>query len=456
MSREEMVFEIGPIRPPSEAGSLLLRVTQGCTWNKCKFCDVYRSTPFRAYSAQEVKRSVDMIAAYRQRILELGARTAEGRDTVGKGTAGRNAADKDAAGSDAAGEDAAGSGTADKDAAGRGTACKDTAGKGMAGKDTADGEASGEGTPLPVPDHRAAMADMRTLGPEEQNCYFMVYNWLRSGGDTVFLQDGNTVVLSSGRLADVLRYLKEKIPGIRRITSYGRAESLARVPAEQLKELAEAGLDRIHSGFESGSDAVLALINKGATAEQEITAGRKIREAGIELSVYFMPGVGGRALSAENARETARVVSAIDPDFVRLRTSVIKPGTGLWTDVEEGRLIPCTDREKVLEIRELIERVSGCTGVLKSDHIINLLPAVEGSLESGREHMLAVIDSFLGLPEGEQRRFQLARRANLVETMEDMMFLDREMDQKIDQVCRRVRDPESWEELMNGYLRHYI
>ena len=39
-----MKYEIGPIRPPSEAQSLLIRVTRGCHWNKCKFCGLYKNT----------------------------------------------------------------------------------------------------------------------------------------------------------------------------------------------------------------------------------------------------------------------------------------------------------------------------------------------------------------------------------------------------------------------------
>ncbi len=82
---------------------------------------------------------------------------------------------------------------------------------------------------------------------------------------------------------------------------------------------------------------MLALINKGVTSEQEITAGKRIKETGIELSVYFMPGIGGKALSEENALETARVVRAIDPDFVRIRTAVINKGTDLWQEYLDGK-----------------------------------------------------------------------------------------------------------------------
>ena len=130
--------------------------------------------------------------------------------------------------------------------------------------------------------------------PEQQNCYYVVANWLLNGGKNVFLQDGNTLALSGGRLSEVLIYLKKAFPQIERITSYGRAENLSKVSAEQFAELKEAGLDRIHSGYESGSDKVLQMVNKGVTSRQQITAGKNIKAGGLELSVYFMPGLGGK------------------------------------------------------------------------------------------------------------------------------------------------------------------
>lgn len=376
-------FEIGPIRPPSEAGSLLLRVTRGCSWNRCKFCSLYRNMRFRAYPAEEVKEAIDVISEYRERILS--GRLADGRLS-----------------------------------------------------------------------YRVMTEDMKRLSEEAKGCYYMVYNWLENGGDSVFLQDGNTMALAPERLAAILRYLKEKIPGITRVTSYGRAESLAKITIEQYKDLADAGLSRIHSGFESGSDRVLALINKGVTAAQEIEAGRRIKVSGIELSVYFMPGIGGKALSGENALETARVINAIDPDFVRLRTSVIQEGSELFEEAVKGSLIPCTDLDKVLEIRSLIENIQDCGGYLASDHIINLLQDVEGRLDADKGRMLQKIDEFLALPEEDRKMFQLARRTGRVTLLPDMEDLDSRTLERIRDVSRSVTDPEEWERLLHRYLTRYI
>ena len=64
----EKTFRIGPIRPPSEADSLLLQVTNGCTWNKCKFCQLYRHTKFKAYSADSIKEDINNMVQYAERI----------------------------------------------------------------------------------------------------------------------------------------------------------------------------------------------------------------------------------------------------------------------------------------------------------------------------------------------------------------------------------------------------
>ncbi|MDR2295273.1 MAG: radical SAM protein [Clostridiales Family XIII bacterium] len=377
------VFEIGPIRPPSEAGSLLLRVTKGCTWNKCKFCALYRKTDFRAYPTEELLRTIDRIVYYRDRI--------EAR----RGPGGAY-------------------------------------------------------------DYEAISRDMEPHAPEEQECYYMVLNWLANGGRSAFLQDGNTMALSPGRLVKILRYLKESLPEIQRITSYGRAESLAKISVEQYLELKAAGLSRIHSGFESGSDEVLALIQKGVTARQEILAGQNVKKAGIEFSVYFMPGIGGKALSEKNAVETADVINQINPDFVRLRTTVINRGTDLWKEAEAGNYRPCTDMEKLLEIRLLISEITRCDGCLAGDHIINLLQHVSGRLDRDKTRMLAAIDDFLRLPRREQRRFQLARRAGMVVRPQDLQGLDPDEAARIDAVCASVTEPDEWEELLNRYLRRYI
>lgn len=376
-------FRIGPIRPPSEATSLLLQVTNGCTWNKCRFCRIYRHTKFKAYSADSIRRDIDTMVLYAQRARRH-------RDSSGRW---------------------------DIDSLNR--------------------------------------EIMMSKGDERQ-CFYMVANWLVNGGENVFLQDGNTTALSSGRLTDVLVYLRQAFPGIKRITSYGRAENLSRISAEEFAELKAAGLDRIHSGFESGSDAVLSLINKGTTAQQEITAGRNIKAGGIELSVYFMPGIGGRDLTAENPEGMAEVINSISPDFVRIRTAVVKPGTELYDDFFTGKYTLCSDDEKILEIRRLIEASETEGTVLVSDHIINLLQQVSGRLDTDRNRMLGIIDGYLGMPEEERVMFRLARRMAKVISPDDMKRLSEADIEDIRHIMYTTADSYSLEVKINNMMCSFI
>lgn len=384
MEQQERTFRIGPIRPPSEANSLLLQVTNGCTWNKCKFCQLYRHTKFKAYSADSIKADIDNIA-YQADIIRRYQ------------------------------------------------------------------------TPLGAWDIDGLNQELGQIpSEEERQCFYMVANWLVGGGENVFLQDGNTTALSSGRLSDVLIYLKQAFPGIKRITSYGRAENLSRVSAEEYAELKEAGLDRIHSGFETGSDAVLQKINKGVTQQQEITAGKNIKAGGIEFSVYFMPGVGSKELTKENAEGTSHVINEIGPDFLRIRTAAVKPGTGLYEDYQNGQLTLCSDEEKLLEIRTVIERASEIDTRVVSDHIINLLQGVEGHIVLDRQKMLDMIDGYLNKPEYEKRLYQAARRMALVNGPGDMKYLDQSRVDQIESLIRAIPDPYEWEEKMNALIGRYI
>lgn len=376
-------FRVGPIRPPSEANSLLLQVTQGCTWNKCKFCQLYRHTGFKAYSADSIKADIDNMAYIADRI--------ENYRLAGGGW--------------------------------------DIAGINRELSQTSGGE---------------------------RESFYMVANWLINGDGSVFLQDGNTTALSSGRLSDVLIYLKQAFPQITRITSYGRAQNLAKVSPEEFAELKVAGLDRIHSGFESGSDEVLKLINKGVTAAEEITAGKNVKAGGIEFSVYFMPGVGGKALTEENARGMSEVINEINPDFIRIRTAAIKPQTGLYEDYLRGDFILCSEDDKVREIRSIIERAEGIETRLVSDHITNLLQTVEGSLKTDKDYMLGIIDHYLAMPEEDKRLYQAARRTIGILSPESMDYLSANDMNRLKGMADAVSDPYEWEIAMNEIISNYI
>jgi radical SAM superfamily enzyme YgiQ (UPF0313 family) len=194
---------------------------------------------------------------------------------------------------------------------------------------------------------------------------------------------------------------------------------LARKPVEDLKRLKEAGLNRIHVGLESGSDEVLSYVNKGVTAKQQIEGGRRVVAAGIELSEYVMPGLGGKRLSREHALETARVLNAIDPHFIRIRSLAIPAETRLREKWERGEFERLSDEEIVRELRLFFEHLDGINSYVASDHILNLLEDLEGKLPEAKPALLSVIDRFLSLPREERLLFQLGRRLGLFRSLSD-------------------------------------
>ena len=376
-------FEIGPIRPPSEADSLLLRITRNCPWNKCKFCALYRDQKFSTRSIEEIKEDIDQIAAYRNDILSW---------------------------------------------------------------------ASGGG----ANSSQYIREQLYGLPQETAQRYMYIMQWMNNGEESVFLQDANTVVLTFDKLREILTYLREKLPNIKRVTSYGRVESLVKFSVQQLSGLREAGLDRIHSGYESGSDQVLELIQKGYTKAQEIEAGQKIKASGMELSVYYMPGVGGKELSDDNALETADVVSQVNPDFVRIRTFVSHHGTDLMEDINSGHIKECTDQEKMLEIKKMIENITDADGLLYSDHIINLHEDVGGNLKTDKERMLSVFDAFEKLDPYDQKRYQIARRMGMLRSVSQMPLLGDEHMGKVEMYLSQLDSEEKFENFLLRLLRRYI
>jgi len=295
------MFEQGVIRPPSEASSLLVRVTRNCPWNQCLFCPAYKGTKFSKRTVEEVKKDIDEMAE--------------------------------------------------------------------------------------------------------------VYKGYKI--KTAFLQDGDTLVLKTEDVLEILRYLKEKFPSIERITSYARAPTLRRRTVEELKKLKEAGLTRIHVGLESGSYKVLKMVKKGITPEDIVTGGLHVKEAGMELSEYIMPGLGGRTLSEEHAKETARLLNIIEPDFIRVRTFAMHPMSPMQKMVKEGTFVPMTDEEIVAEIRLLVENLRQMHSYFScGDFSLNLLMHVDGWLDEKKDYMLKELDKFLSLNKRQKQAYSLLRRSS--------------------------------------------
>lgn len=342
-------FEQGPIRPPSEAYSLLLRVTRNCPWNRCEFCHTYKKERFSLRTVEEVKKDIDAVQEIISEMKSLSWRYGFG------------------------------------------------------------GEIDVSLVNLILQDPQHFFDGFRSVAL-----------WLYDGGKNVFLQDGDNLILKTSQLVEILKYLKETFPSVERITTYARAKTVSRKRGEELQDLFQAGLSRIHIGLETGYDPLLQYMKKGVTAQEHIEAGIKVKGSGISLSEYVILGLGGKEMWREHAVETAKVLNQINPDFIRVRTLKVLGTMPLYKKMEKGEFILLSDDEMVKEERLLIEHLEGITSTFVSDHILNLLQEVEGKLPEEKDKMLNHIDRYLSLPKGEKDNFRLGRRAGIYQSVEDL------------------------------------
>jgi radical SAM superfamily enzyme YgiQ (UPF0313 family) len=294
-----MPYEVGPIRPPSEAASLLIRATRNCPWNKCLFCPTYKGTRFERRPLEDVLQDIDRAAEFHGDVFR-----------------------------------------------------------------------------------------------------------------TAFLQDANSLVMKTDDLVQILTRLQELFPSVQRVTSYARARTVARKSPEELKQLHEAGLSRLHIGLESGYDPLLDYMQKGVTSDLVIEGGNKVVESGISLCLYVVLGLGGRLrLEGEetwrnHALQTARVLNEVNPDYIRVRTLTVRQGIPLYEKLLAGEFEESSDAEKVREERLLIEKLE-VTSYFASDHSTNILMDVRGQLPEDKEAMLSTMDRYLELTQEEQLNFRL-------------------------------------------------
>ncbi len=297
MLPRRLQFEQGPIRPPSEAHSLLVRVSRNCPWNKCAFCPVYKNDLYSRRTVADVVADLD--------------------------------------------------------------------------------------------------AMLEQYGPNVE---------------TVFLQDANPLQTKVDDLVAMVEAIRDRFSSVQRVTTYARSKTLARRSLEDLIRIRKAGLDRVHVGMESGNAQVLELVSKGSTREEQIHGGQQAKAAGFELSEYVMPGLGGEQHSAAHADHSASALVAIRPDFIRLRTTAVIPGTTLEELQDTGRFVPLSEVALVEEIRRFLDGLRGLETRLESDHMLNLLMDLRGDLPRDLDRLIGICDTFLNLPELLQNKYVLARR----------------------------------------------
>ena len=373
-------FELGPIRPPSEGQdrSLLIRVTRNCPWNRCLFCNTYKGQKFQYRSETEVKDDIDAARALAEELKAASWRL------------------------------------------------------GLGGRMT-------NSVLSAIMNGNSGFRGRGLLNPQEEelriHSLVNVANWLASGGRTAFLQDANTLIMRTPELVEVIRYLKESLPSIERVTSYARAKTATKRSLEELSELRQAGLSRLHVGLESGADEVLEYVQKGVTAAEHVRGGRNVVESGISLSEYVMPGLGGKRWSERHAVESARVLNEVTPDFIRMSSLIVRRGSTLYQRVESGDFQILEEDEVVAEIALFIENLN-CQSYVTSDQMSNLLWEVEGQLPQDKHAMLDTIAQYQSKRPLERLKFRLERR--LGSYLSVYGGLSEEMDAQVDRAARAL------------------
>ena len=176
--------------------------------------------------------------------------------------------------------------------------------------------------------------------------------------ERIFVADGDALIIPMTRLREIFKYLNEKFPEAERISIYGSPKSIQIKTPEELKELREMGLKLVYLGMESGNDKVLMNVNKGVTKNELIEAGRKVREAGIPLSVTVIAGLGGKENSLEHALETADAVSKMNPDYFSILSLMVEEGTKLYEDYAAGKFKMLSNVEVLEEIKNMIANIN--------------------------------------------------------------------------------------------------
>jgi len=288
-----MNYEGIVIRPPSEAESLILQVTLGCSHNRCTFCPTYKGRRFQIKDLEKIKEEIDEAAVY---------------------------------------------------------------------------------------------------GPFRK----------------VFLADGDALIIPQPKLKIILEYLREKIAGLRRVGIYGNAKSILRKSVAELKELKERKLGIVYLGVETGDEALLEKIRKGATYQQMVEAGRRVKEAGITLSVMVLLGLAGEENAQRHARETARILSDIDPDFASALTLMVVPGTPLYEEMRAGRFQLPTPIQMLEELGTIVANSSFSQCYFTSYHASNYLP-IKARFPRDKEAVVRLIQEVVSSRDSSRLRPEFLR-----------------------------------------------
>ncbi len=234
--------------------------------------------------------------------------------------------------------------------------------------------------------------------------------------DSIFLGDSDN--LTHKELPEIVKHIRKTFPEAKRITAYARAKTIIKRKMGFLTDVRKAGLDRLHIGLESGDEVVLDWLCKGAKPEEMVEAGLRARQAGFEVSFYVLSGAGGRNRWKEHAINSARVLNAAKPDFIRLRTLTLKKGTPLKKKLESGEFEITPPLERLKEVRLFVENLTVNKCYLASDHVTNYLWAgdtavyrgITGDLPEDKKTMLQMVDKAIEFVESTEEEVKDSNR----------------------------------------------
>jgi radical SAM superfamily enzyme YgiQ (UPF0313 family) len=212
--------------------------------------------------------------------------------------------------------------------------------------------------------------------------------------EKVFLMDGDALIIPQKRLFWILEQIRTHLPWVRRVGAYANTKAIKMKSLDELIHLREMGLGILYLGVETGDDELRKGIRKGSTASEAVEQGRKVKQAGMKLSVTVLLGIAGREKSLQHARATGEMLSAMDPVYVGALTVMLIPGTPLYEDYCQGLFRLSDQRGVLIELREMIASTSLTNGIFFSNHASNYLP-IKARLPKGKQDALRLIDSAL-------------------------------------------------------------
>ncbi len=282
----ELGYDYPLYRPPSEANSIIFQVTLGCSFNKCSFCNMYRTKEYSERPWEEIKSEIDVVS--------------------------------------------------------------------------------------------------KSFPQTER----------------IFLADGDAINLDTEKLIQILDYIKENFPNLKRISCYAMPKNLLQKSPDELTLLNSKGLDMLYIGIETGNDTLLKKITKGATSKSIIDACNRAKKSGFIISCMIILGIGGKKYSMDHMKETARVVSDVSPNFLAALTLIIEDGVYDEFMKKFNEPFETLDDTMILdELELLLNNINPISPIVfRANHASNVY-SIGGNLPEDKEKMLALVRSLKQHPE---------------------------------------------------------